>query len=101
MGCREYEEQKLLDKDSLDKEFKELSGIDENKPFECVGTRREVTSCISHFVKMGGRSLLTDRYAKYVSQMPDELDDIMGYFYPEHNVPEEFYKIVVDNVRES
>ncbi len=93
--------EKLLDKDSLDKEFKELSGIDENKPFECVGTRREVTSCISHFVKMGGRSLLTDRYAKYVSQMPDELDDIMGYFYPEHNVPEEFYKIVVDNVRES
>ncbi len=32
----------LLEKDSLDLDFRELTGIEENKPFECVGTRREV-----------------------------------------------------------
>lgn len=38
----------LLNKPSLNLYFRELAGIDENKPFECVGTRREVALALNH-----------------------------------------------------
>ncbi len=97
---REIFGEKLLDKDSLDKDFRELMGIDENKPFECVGTRREVCAAIKRFVAGGGtyasgeprrpgRSLLTDRYAECVSNLADDLDDLVEETGSEHNVPDE------------
>lgn len=41
-------EENLLDKESLDVYFRELTGLNENKPFECVGTRREVLASVKH-----------------------------------------------------
>ncbi len=38
----------LLNKGSLNEYFCELAGIRENKPFECVGTRREVVLALNH-----------------------------------------------------
>lgn len=53
--------EKLLDKESLDKDFRELTGIDENKPFECVGTRSEVLVALKSFARAAaGAFSLTD-----------------------------------------
>lgn len=88
--------EKLLDKESLDKDFRELIGIDENKPFECVGTRREVASAMKCYRTHGGRSLLTDRYADYIDG-PSDADPVsilLTEWCDEHNVPEELAQIV-------
>ena len=82
--------QKLLDKESLDKDFRELTGIDENKPFECVGTRREVMTAMKHFRLMGGKSLLTDRYADLIDGSADNLNELLMEWSDEHHVPEKF-----------
>ena len=92
--------EKLPDKDSLDKDFRELTGIDENKPFECVGTRSEVCAAVKRFVKGGRpfsgtgmlpprRSLLTDRYSDYIDGLRDDLDELIGEISEEHNIPDE------------
>lgn len=81
--------EKLLDKESLDKDFRELAGIDENKPFECVGTRSEVCAAIRRYVSRGGRSLLTDRYADYISTLADDLDELLSETSAEHGIPDE------------
>ena len=92
--------EKLLDKESLDTEFKELTGISENKPFECVGTRREVRACVRRFVSGGtdpvtgrvmppGHSLLTDRYADTINTWTEEVEGILSDITDEHNIPGE------------
>ena len=91
--------EKLLDKESLDKDFRELVGIEENKPFECVGTRREVVSCMKYCRKKGLKSLLTDRYADYIDQNGDDLDLMLKEWNEIHNVPEELKQTVHDAVK--
>ncbi len=92
--------EKLLDKDSLDTEFKELTGISENKPFECVGMRSEVCASIRRFISGGknpvtgkmippGHSLLTDRYADIINTWTEEVEDILSDITDEHNIPDE------------
>ena len=84
--------EKLLDKESLDKDFRELMGIEENKPFECVGTRREVQTAMKHFRANGGKSLLTDRYGDFIDSSPASLDELLSEWNDEHNVPPAFEK---------
>ena len=84
--------EKLLDKESLDKDFRELMGIEENKPFECVGTRREVQAAMKHFRANGGKSLLTDRYGDFIDSSPASLDELLSEWNDEHNVPPAFEK---------
>lgn len=79
----------LLNKDSLDRYFRELAGIDENKPFECVGTRREVCAAMKRFLVRGRESLLTRRYQEFFDKVPDELDAMLRHLETEHRVPEE------------
>ena len=89
--------EKLLDKESLDKDFRELTGIDENKPFECVGTRSEVQAALSYYVSHGGKSLLTDRYIDYVNRTDSSaLKCILHSWNDENGVPDE----IIDRVRE-
>ncbi len=82
----------LLNKESLDKDFKELCGISENKPFECVGTRAEVQASLKNFVEQGGSSLLTDRYRDYILAQPVSLERLLRTWTDENNVPEEYAK---------
>ena len=83
--------EKLLDKESLDEDFRELVGLNENKPFECVGTRNEVISCLTDFISKGGKSKLTDRYEKEILAMKaTPLDELLKEWCPENSVPEEF-----------
>lgn len=90
---------KLLDRDSLEKEFRELAGLDENKPFECVGTRGEVAAALKDYVRRGGHSLLTDRYQEEILAFPDELSDYLGQW-NEHHVPEEYAQLLRERVKE-
>lgn len=86
--------EKLLDKDSLDKDFRELTGIDENKPFECVGTRSEVMVALKSFVSSGGRSLLTDRYRAAIMDSEGTLDDMMQSWCVDNDVPQQYQGLI-------
>ncbi len=83
--------EKLLDKESLDKDFRELVGLDDNKPFECVGTRVEVVSCLKDYIEKGKKSMLTDRYEAEIRAMNTQpLGEILKEWCSENCVPEEF-----------
>ena len=90
----------LLNKESLDKDFRELMGIDENKPFECVGTRREVQTCMRHFREQGGVSLLTDRYVEAIDRAGEDLKDLLNEWNDEHHVPDQFVNVVSSAIKE-
>ena len=91
--------EKLLDKESLDTDFRELMGIDENKPFECVGTRREVQTAMKFFRANGGRSLLTDRYSEYIDRSDGKLEDLLKEWNEEHHVPDAFAERLSEALR--
>ena len=83
--------EKLLDKESLDEDFRELTGLDENKPFECVGTRSEVLSCLTDYIKKGNKSRLTDRYEKEILAFEAApVSGLLGEWCDDNCVPEEF-----------
>ena len=86
--------EKLLDKESLDLDFRELCGIEENKPFECVGTRREVLACLKYYVDNGGRSMLTDRYAEQLSKIFYDVRTMLDEWNDENSVPGEYLDLV-------
>lgn len=74
-----------------------LSGIAENKPFECVGTRSEVLACLKDYIEKGKTSLLTERYREEIlgaSSKESDLKTILTHLYPEHHVPEKYYRIL-------
>lgn len=80
----------LLEKEALEPDFLQLTGIEKNKPFECVGTRREVLAALKTFRKNGGRSLLTDRYQEWIDASQTTVEDILGEWEGENGLPEEF-----------
>lgn len=82
--------EKLLDKPSLEKYFRELTGIDENKPFECVGTRSEVMAALRKYTEDGNVSMLTKKYESEIFAGRNEFPVIMNGFVTEHNVPAEY-----------
>ena len=90
--------EKLLDKESLDKDFRELIGIDENKPFECVGTRREAVSAMRHYRASGNSSLLTDRYADYIDRNGEDIEPLLKEWNDEHLIPGELRDLVFDSL---
>ena len=92
--------EKLLDKESLDLDFRELCGIEENKPFECVGTRREVLACLKNYIDKGGKSLLTERYKGQLSQVTFDINEMLQEWNDENLVPEEliFFKDRLRNI---
>lgn len=83
----------LLEKESLDKDFRELCGLSENKPFECVGTRREVRAALKKY----GSSLLTDRYRAEIDAWNDDPGEILADISDEHNIPEELIYTLNEN----
>ena len=84
----------LLNCESLEKEFRELIGLEENKPFECVGTRKEVLVALKYFIEKGGHSILSDRYKKLIIEEQGILQDMLNEWVDENNVPEEFCKVI-------
>lgn len=80
----------LLDKEGLEKYFRELMGIDENKPFECVGTRSEVLASLKFVINNGEKLLLTEKYKDYILKNAEEIDILLNDWCDEHLVPEIF-----------
>lgn len=90
----------LLNKESLDLYFRELIGVEENKPFECVGTRREVLVALKAYVDKGGKSLLTNRYADIIAEESENVQDMLKEWVYENNVPEAYKEILERYMRQ-
>jgi hypothetical protein len=58
----------LLNKPSLQQYFDELTGIAENKPFECVGTVDEVNQALGMVAEKYRGKYLIDRWLKIKKQ---------------------------------
>lgn len=91
--------EKLFDKESLDLNFRELAGIEDNKPFECVGTRKEVQVSLKTFMERGGKSLLTDRYADFISKVPGSMEELLSEWVSDHGVPEEALALLKEKMK--
>lgn len=85
----------LLNKESLELYFRELTGIEENKPFECVGTRKEVLIALKAFIQKGEKSLLPEKYRDIIVNEPGEIQDVLTEWVSDNNVPE-FFKDILE-----
>ena len=84
----------LLDNPQNEKYFRELTGLDENKPFECVGTRSEVVMSLKKYLSKGGKALLSVKYADWLMAQPGDVDAALSEWNELHNVPEELLEIL-------
>ncbi len=89
----------LLDAEKSEKYFRELTGLDENKPFECVGTRSEVVMSLKKYLEKGGKALLPVKYADWLAEQPGDVDTALLEWNELHNVPEEFVKALREEMR--
>ncbi len=86
-----YEDKELLNI------FKELAGYSETKPFECVGTYNEVRYAISLTINKYNELPYLLKY--YKDNYPLELGKkLESEFNNEHNIPDEFLKLVKDEL---
>lgn len=79
----------LLDNPQNEKYFRELTGLDENKPFECVGTRSEVVMSLKKYLNKGGQACLPVKYADWLMAQPGDVDEALLEWNELHSVPEE------------
>lgn len=89
----------LLDNPQNEKYFRELTGLDENKPFECVGTRSEVVMSLKKYLEMcrsasadgkqNHAAFLPEKYADWLMAQPGDVDVALTEWNDLHNVPEE------------
>ncbi len=84
----------LLDAEKCEKYFRELTGLDENKPFECVGTRSEVVMSLKKYLEKGGKALLPVKYADWLMAQPGDVDAALLEWNELHNVPEELLAVL-------
>ena len=76
--------------------FKELTGLVEVKPFECVGTPQEVKAALWKLRSPAtGKPALVEDF-KYVYQSLDDadFDKLLLHLSTEHNLPEPFFKLL-------
>lgn len=84
----------LFEKESLLETFIELCGYGETKPFECVGTYREIKYAVTKTIEnLKGNKLpyLLEYYDKNFEKVNDEL---LHYYNENNNLPKEFEKIL-------
>lgn len=84
----------LLDNPQNEKYFRELTGLDENKPFECVGTRSEVVMSLKKYLAKGGKALLPVKYAGWLKEQPGDVDAALLEWNELHNVPEKLLAVL-------
>ncbi len=88
----------LLDAEKSEKYFRELTGLDENKPFECVGTRSEVVMSLKKYLEKGGTALLPVKYAAWIAEQPGNVDEALLEWNALHNVPEELLAVLKEEL---
>ena len=84
----------LLNAEKNEKYFRELTGLDENKPFECVGTRSEVVMSLKKYLSKGGKALLPVKYETWLMAQPGDRDAALSEWNEVHNVPEELVEVL-------
>ena len=89
----------LLDNPQNEKYFRELTGLDENKPFECVGTRSEVVMSLKKYLEKGGKAFLPVKYADWLAAQPGDVDAALSEWNELHNVPEELAEVLKRELR--
>ncbi len=95
-ALREIFGEDLLDKKELLPEMRELCGLSEEKPFECIGTVGEVRAAMWRTIRRlraDGETLpcLAQWCAE---QVPECTDTLLEDFNPEHHVPEKYMPCV-------
>ncbi len=83
----------LFEKESLLQTFIELCGYSQNKPFECVGTYREIRFAISKTIQNTKFQLpfLLNYYQEHFELLEE---DMLKEYNPNNNLPEEFEQIL-------
>ena len=87
----------VLDNKSLEKEFLELIGEADTKPFECIGTIEEVRFAMNRIIEKDDSYLVRLYKEKYYK---DENIDLTKLYY-ENNVPEEYLNIVKEAIKDA
>ena len=90
----------LFEKENLLQTFIELCGFGDIKPFECVGTFSEVRYSISKVIKLIDANELPYllKYYKEHFDLVDTSDSNLKYFNENNNLPDEFKKILKENI---
>ena len=87
----------LFEREDLQKTFIELCGYGENKPFECVGTYKEVRFAISEVIK-NVESNLPFLLKYYKENFELVTENLLINYNENNNVPEEFEKILKNEI---
>ena len=88
----------LLDDKTLEKDFLELIGESDTKPFECIGTIDEVKFALNKIILSGDNSYLTNLYKNnYYS----DIDIDLSKFYYDNNVIEEYKEILKEALNDA
>lgn len=90
----------LLCKATLDEDFRRLTGLLPDKPFECVGTRKEVLASLKEYLRRGGKALLPERYRGFIEASKPEVSDMLSEWVDDNNVPNHFLSIVKRGVEQ-
>lgn len=90
----------LFEKKELLNTFIELCGFGETKPFECVGTYSEVRYSVSKVIEKTPEEELSFllKYYKDNFELEETSDKRLKEFSDENNLPEEFKKILKENL---
>lgn len=92
----------LLDEKSMEGYFTQLIGLCDEKPFECVGSRKEINTAICMAIKRLEEEneklpYLYELYKKtdYYKEYKDAKNEFIGYYDNENLVPEKFNKLLL------
>lgn len=87
----------LYEKESLLETFRELLGLETTKPFECVGTTKEVRDAVSKAIKK--RNNLPYLLKYYRDNYPLEEYDLLNEYNNENFIPEEYQNILKEELK--
>ena len=87
----------LLDKESLEKDFLELIGEADTKPFECIGTIDEVKYAMNQIIKEDSSYLSNLYREKYY----EEVDIDLSKTYYENHVDEKYLKVLEEAIKDA
>ena len=87
----------LYEKENLLKTFRELLGLEKFKPFECVGTVKEVRYAVSMAIKK--RTELPYLLKYYKDNYPLEEYSLLNDYNEENFIPQEYQNILKEELK--
>ena len=88
----------MLDNDNLKQIFEGLISQNEDKPFECVGTKEEINLSINMFLRKNNGNYIPKLFRDYMPMSEDNFKSLLyeynHKFDTNNNVPEEFIKVL-------